>query len=131
MSEMHKSLSGSFISAAEIMEKYGFSSEELKNAAAEYEHFRVVVPFIGAFNTGKSSVINALMDTSILPTGITANTTVPTELVYGENFLTVFRGEERQILGIHELRGRTLDFTGVNMIRLELNNPFLRELPAS
>ena len=30
MSEMHKSLGGSFISAAEIMEKYGFPSEELR-----------------------------------------------------------------------------------------------------
>jgi len=128
MSEMHKGLGGSFISAAEIMEKYGFPPEELQNAAAEYEHFRVVVPFIGAFNTGKSSVINALLDTSLLLTGITANTTVPTELVYGENRLTVFRGEERQIVGIHELRDRTLDLTDVNMIRLELDNPFLREL---
>lgn len=128
MSEMHNSLGGSFISAAEIMEKYDFSSGELRAAAAEYERFCVVIPFIGAFNTGKSSAINALLDTSSLPTGITANTSVPTELVFGENRLTVFRGEARQAIGIHELRDRTLDLTGVSRIRLELNNPFLREL---
>ncbi len=128
MSEMHKGLGASFISAAEVMEKYGFPSEELRDAAAEYEHFRVVVPFVGAFNTGKSSALNALLDTSFLPTGITANTTVPTEIVCGGNRLTVFRGEERQIVGIHELRDRTLDLTGVSGIRLELDIPFLREL---
>lgn len=128
MSEMHKGLSGSFISAAEIIEKYGLPAQELRDAAGEYERFRVVVPLIGAFNTGKSSAVNALLDTALLPTGITANTTVPTEIVYGENRLTVFRGDERQIVGIHELRDRTLDLTGVRMIRLELDNPRLREL---
>ncbi len=128
MSEMHKGLSGTFISAAEIMEKYALPAKELRDAAEEYGRFCVVVPLIGAFNTGKSSAINALLDTALLPTGITANTTVPTEIVYGENRLTVFRGGERQVLGIHELRDRTLNLDGVRMIRLELDNPRLREL---
>ncbi len=114
--------------AAAILQKYGISTARLEEALREYDGFRVTVPFIGAFNTGKSSAINALLDMSLLPSSITANTTVPTEIVYGQNTMTVYRGRSVQSAGLHELRDRTLDLSGVTMLHLELESDFLKLL---
>jgi len=112
-----------------ILQKYGIDTARLDGAAAEYEDFKVTVPFIGAFNTGKSSAINALLGINLLPSSITANTTVPTEIVYGGNTMTVCRGDSIQAAGLHELRDRTLDLTGVTMLHLELDSELLKRLP--
>ena len=48
------------------------------------EAFKVLI--VGAFNAGKSSMINALAGRDFLPTGDLPETGVVTELIYGEEF---------------------------------------------
>lgn len=48
------------------------------------EQDKIVIPFIGAFSSGKSSLLNSLLDMDLLTTAITPETARATELSYGE-----------------------------------------------
>ncbi|MEG1778054.1 MAG: dynamin family protein, partial [Angelakisella sp.] len=84
---------------------------------------------VGAFNTGKSSLLNALLGTRLLPTGILAETAVPTELVNGENGVVVHRNDRDSRVGLGELRGN-MDLQGVTLLQVTFNNPFLQRIPS-
>lgn len=66
--------------------------DPLRAALDDCAEFRLAVPFIGAMNSGKSSLLNALAGLPLLPVGITATTAVPTGLVFGENGAFAQRG---------------------------------------
>ena len=52
----------------------------------------LVVPVIGAFSAGKSSLLNALMGNEILPVGIAPETELATELRYSsESYLLAIK----------------------------------------
>lgn len=44
---------------------------------------KIIVPFIGGFSGGKSSLINALLNDAFLSTDITPETAFPVEITFG------------------------------------------------
>ena len=56
--------------------------EALKQGIAEAE---LIVPVVGAFSAGKSTLINAFLGSSLLPVDITPETALATELRYSES----------------------------------------------
>jgi GTP-binding protein EngB required for normal cell division len=59
---------------------------------AEDKSFEIAV--FGRVSSGKSSLLNAILDTAILPVGVTPITAVPTRIIYGERpSLTVWFAE--------------------------------------
>ena len=48
------------------------------------EHFEIRIPFIGGFSSGKSSLINALLEDPLLSTEVTPETAVAAELRFGK-----------------------------------------------
>jgi len=56
-----------------------FSIENLKSAIKERE---LLIPVVGAFSAGKSSLINSFLEKEVLPVGITPETALATELRY-------------------------------------------------
>lgn len=65
------------------------------------EHFEIRIPFIGGFSSGKSSLLNALLEESLLSTEVTPETAVAAELRYGK---------EPRFIG-HKGDGQTLTVT--------------------
>jgi dynamin family protein len=67
---------------------HGFDSdrleEEAKNLAERLMEGRFYVACLGQFKRGKSTLLNALVGDSVLPTGVVPITAVPTVLRYGE-----------------------------------------------
>lgn len=57
------------------------SAEALKREIAEAE---LVVPVIGAFSAGKSTLINSFLGSELLPVNITPETALATELRYSD-----------------------------------------------
>ncbi len=47
------------------------------------EEPKIIIPFVGAFSSGKSSLINALLGEDILSTDIAPETVLPVELRAG------------------------------------------------
>ena len=71
--------------ALELFEEFKnniHTSEALKQNIAEAE---LIVPVVGAFSAGKSTLINAFLGENLLPVDITPETALATELRYSES----------------------------------------------
>lgn len=90
----------------------------------------LVVPVIGAFSAGKSSLLNALIDNEVLPVGIAPETELATELRYSsEPYLLAIRpdgSQERfEVEALSSINRRSNEFTH---LRLYLNSEALRDI---
>ncbi len=110
-----------------ILRQYGFDSAPLERSLNEYDSFQLIIPVFGTFNAGKSALLNAMLEAPLLPTGITAKTAVPTEIVYGDNIVIALRDGREQRLGLGELRGGA-DLTGVTLLRVLYRHPLLERI---
>ena len=70
--------------------------------ALRERRFTMVV--LGEFNHGKSSTINALLGTSVLPTGITPTTSVITHIRYGTGPAKLVRDDSVMEIAADQLR---------------------------
>ena len=68
----------------ELFMRNAFDAGRIETLVPLIEHFEIRVPFIGAFSSGKSSLINALINEPLLATEITPETAVATEMRYGQ-----------------------------------------------
>ncbi|SFR55344.1 dynamin family protein [Anaeromicropila populeti] len=114
---------------AEIKEKYGLDSSDIKRHLEEMEEFRVTSPVIGNFSTGKSSLINAILEKSLLSVDITPETAVPTEIYYGKNRAYQHFGGKIKEYGMEELPLKDLNVRNTDFVRIEYECDFLREIP--
>ncbi len=113
----------------EIVEKYGISLTCSLDEIESSSDFSNAIGFIGLFNSGKSSLINALIEKKLLPTGILP-TDVPTvEISCGENFITVHRGKVKQNTDLIALRDKTIDLSDVSLVEMKYSHPFLEKIP--
>ncbi len=70
-----------------IFQKYQWKSSPenwLDIAEEQSQCFIVTLPFVGAFSAGKSTLINALIESPLFSTNIDPETAYPAELTYGE-----------------------------------------------
>ncbi len=79
-------VAGRLTRVAELAREFGSDQvrEEATSLAERLREGRFYVACIGQFKRGKSTLLNALVGDSILPTGVVPITTVPTVLRYGE-----------------------------------------------
>lgn len=112
----------------EIQEKYGIDSEESKAILAGIDSYRVNTPVVGNFSTGKSSMINAIIGKPLLSVEITPETAVPTEIYYGEN--KVYQHDKNAVIerSIEELPLKGLTIQTTDLVRIEYDNEFLKEI---
>ncbi|WP_434579815.1 dynamin family protein [Sulfurimonas sp. NW15] len=61
------------------------SVEDTKVLENEIENCELVVPVVGGFSAGKSSLINSFLEINVLPTNLTPETALATELRYSQN----------------------------------------------
>lgn len=59
-------------------------TNRIEELAPLIEHFEIRIPFIGGFSSGKSSLLNALLEEPLLSTDVTPETAVAAELRYGK-----------------------------------------------
>ncbi len=110
-----------------LAEKYQFEIAPLQAQQRSITSFRVMVPVIGTFNTGKSSMLNALMGYPLLASSVVAQTPAPTELTYGENALLVHRAQGVQTLGVGDMRTSYFETDGVLQMEMHFQSPALQE----
>ncbi|MEV1663467.1 dynamin family protein, partial [Pseudomonas aeruginosa] len=90
----------------------------------------LVVPVVGAFSAGKSSLLNALMGKDILPVGIAPETELATELRYSsEPYLLAIKPDgEQERLPIDALGTINRRSSEFSHLRLYLNSEALKAL---
>ena len=88
----------------------------------------IKVPFVGDFNSGKSSLINAMLGIDLLPTNILPETAVSYEIHFSvQEKLEVWEGDRIvQTTGLSQIK--SLQLSPNNLVRLYINNPFIQGL---
>lgn len=120
-----------FNTALGIYERYSLNTEKIKTALAEIPDFRVTVPLVGGFSTGKSSLINAALGEKLLPVDITPETAVPTELFLGNDTaeLISFDGNSKT-LPLAEFDPSVLNVEKYKLVKIALSAPLFGEIPS-
>lgn len=70
--------------ASSILTPIGIDSSELSSLSDELASIEMLIPIIGGFSAGKSTMINNFLGDSVLPIAITPETELATELRYAE-----------------------------------------------
>lgn len=107
-----------------------FDTKSIRDLQTQVANFEVIVPIIGAFSAGKSTLINGLLGTPTLPIGITPETELATELRYSPTpyLLGIKKNgtEERfPVDSIQEVNHRASEF---QILRLYLDNKALKAI---
>lgn len=107
--------------------KYSESLNELKEKLEEQE---LIVPVIGGFSSGKSSLINSFLGSKILGVKITPETAIATELRYStdEKIEAIKDNGECQSFSINELDEISQNAQNYNHLKLYLNNEKLKNI---
>lgn len=108
------------------------SGDELGQLKEDVRRTELLIPVIGAFSAGKSSLINAFLGEDILGVGLTPETELATELRYSSDpHLLALRpdgsSERLGVSALSTLKNRADEFTHV---QLYLDNPQLKALPS-
>lgn len=67
-----------------IIESFAIPDSGLADLAEQIRRVELIVPVVGSFSAGKSTLINSFLGSNILPTAITPETALATELRYSE-----------------------------------------------
>lgn len=115
---------------ASMKRKYGLTASSIENYIKDTEHFQVVTPLIGEFSTGKSSLINTLLERKVLGEGIEPKTAVPTEICYGSKEQAVIYAKDGNMktVSLEDFQNMELSIDEVNKVQLNIDNPFLKEM---
>ena len=108
------------------------SVDELGQLKEDVQRTELLIPVIGAFSAGKSSLINAFIGEDVLGVGLTPETELATELRYSNDpHLLALRpdgsSERLSVSALSTLKSRADEFTHV---QLYLDNPQLKALPS-
>ncbi|WP_181344143.1 dynamin family protein [Helicobacter pylori] len=69
----------------EILKEVEIDKTECSTLLANIQKQQLVIPVVGNFSAGKSTLLNRFLEKSVLPTGITPETSLATELHYSTN----------------------------------------------
>lgn len=102
----------------------------LSDIQSQIEHAELIVPVVGGFSAGKSTLINSFLGTGILPTAVTPETALATELRYSEtDYIEAVTAsgsiERHEISEFGSLKDNARNFTN---LRLFLNNDKLKAI---
>ena len=131
MNQLHQQYFDKMHEMKALYQKYDFSSvlEELNKDIEDIKDFKVTVPLVGGFSTGKSSLLNELIGYEFLSTDITPETAVPVELTYGDEHISFCMKDGT-------MKTEPLNTTGVQRIpadcalmKAQMRNPFFEQIP--
>jgi len=108
----------------------GIDLNPVKELEASIRNKELLVPVVGAFSAGKSSLLNAILGKDVLSVAITPETAIPTELRHDscERLQALFtdgRTEEFRVDELPQLQARAKE---LECVRLYLDNPALAAL---
>ncbi len=69
----------------EVLKEVEIDKTECSTLLASVQKQQLVIPVVGNFSAGKSTLLNRFLEKSVLPTGITPETSLATELHYSTN----------------------------------------------
>lgn len=115
--------------AADLCRKYGLSAQELEQDARAVQTYHVRVAVLGAFNTGKSALFNALLGTPLVQVSLEEETVLPVEAWYGTEGIMLLRAGRLSRSDPAVLRAGGPALAGAELARASLPLPSLAGRP--
>jgi len=137
MLDTQKALLGYLSALAQVIEKVRTAELDINGEPAQTQAFaqavaerELLVPVVGAFSAGKSSLLNAIIGSSILPMDIKPETAIPTELRHDtqERLEALFADGRTERFGIEQLPALQERAEELQLLRLYINRPALKGL---
>lgn len=118
---------GEAIVPAELSEGFIEKITQLRQSVEQQE---LLVPVVGSFSSGKSTLINKIIGDNILPTAITPETSLATELRYSTEQRIEAVKEDGSItrFDVSEIKQVTEDAAKYSFVRLYLDSAKLKDL---
>ncbi len=128
---MKKNFQTNFETVLNIAKRYSIDTAKIEKALSEIPDFRVTVPLVGGFSTGKSSLINAALEDKLLSTDITPETAVPTELFLGNDTAELVSFDDKtSSMPLAEFDPKTLNIEKYKLVKLGLSAPLFKDIPS-
>jgi hypothetical protein len=105
-------------------------AQKIPSLADEAKVRDLLVPVVGAFNSGKSTLINTLLGTPVLPVARTPETSLAMELHYAvTEFIEAIKSDGSTVrYSVEEIKKLSAEAASYSYARLYLNNKRLQEL---
>lgn len=113
-----------------LTKQYQVSSEELETWQKEIVSFQAYVPLIGAYSSGKSSLLNAFLQQKLFRVEIDPCTDIAFEIFWAnqDKFEMITEGKSTSVTA-EQIRKGTYDAKPDSICRVALNNPALQSIP--
>lgn len=130
MKELYTKFINEFEKAKAIADKYELKelSEKIEGCVKEIPEFKVTVPVVGGFSTGKSSLLNFMLGEELLSTNITPETAIPAEITYGDNAAEIISENGNRNISLSEYKAFNIT-SNDKLAKLAVKNSFLSEIP--
>lgn len=110
-------------------DKYGIDSVDIKSISEALNNFYVVTPLIGGFSSGKSSLINTLMENNLLPTEITPETSIPTEIIYSvREYGRKLSNNIWSDITLEDIKTNNYSYKDTSLLNAFVNSQFMKEI---
>lgn len=96
-------------SIQKLSEEYGFEKQS-EQAIKKHQQFKLRLPLVGAFSSGKSTLINALLGEKILSVEVTPETCLPTELVYSKQEFIRLMDQDKKVSDLSRAQLKDQDY---------------------
>ncbi|WRD43991.1 dynamin-like GTPase family protein [Helicobacter pylori] len=116
----------------EVLKEVEIDKTECSTLLASVQKQQLVIPVVGNFSAGKSTLLNRFLEKSVLPTGITPETSLATELHYSANErIEAFSNNDEKIESF-ELNEQSFEAikdnaTKYSYLKVYLNNEALKD----
>ncbi|MDO4223051.1 MAG: dynamin family protein [Acinetobacter sp.] len=116
--------------AKNIIQPIDITSDRLDQLETEIQHAELIVPVVGGFSAGKSTLINSFLGTEILPTAITPETALATELRYStdERIEAINQSGDTIHYTLADLKSIKDNAKNFKLLKLYLNNEQLKQI---
>ena len=113
-----------------LIEKVNVQNEDLLKTKEKIQNTELIVPVVGAFSAGKSTLINSFLKDEILSTNITPETALATEIRYSnENYIeAVKENNEIDRYNFEDMETIKQKASNYQYLKLYINNEKVKEI---
>ncbi|WP_424405185.1 dynamin family protein [Pasteurella sp. PK-2025] len=116
--------------AEKIIQPLDIPDSGLSDLSQQIQQVELIVPVVGGFSAGKSTLINSFLDRNILPTAVTPETALATELRYSEEdyIEAVTKNEAIEKYALEDFPSLKDNAHHFKLLRVYLNHPNLKAI---
>ncbi len=130
LKEQRKTYIDQFTSIENFYKKYDLKDKILDMVYEDIKNFKVNVPLVGPFSSGKTSLVNATIGEKIFRINITPETALPLELTYSDEafFRLVYQDGTHENFDKKDLKSKKFNIEKHKYITAGLKNDFLKTI---